>query len=370
MSETWFNWCLSVVLVLSVTRGKAEDSPTLIVTQQVDRPVLTIKSPGAEGNKYGFEGGRVLKLDDTYHLFTSEMTGDPHWVKMRLAHWTSRDRLHWTRRSTLFESSGDFTGKDPRAALWSPMPVFDDQEGRWNLFYVAYHCAPDTSKAWLTNHQGRIWRAVSKVKGIEGIDGPYQDVGIVLQPGRESDAWEGLQGTDSFFPFKVRNHWYAFYGTAHTETQPISGWQVGLASAPCLSGPWKRLSEMNPLKIEDFFIENPIVSTLPDGTLMAIYDNHAENAIGYAFSRDGIHWSRGKKLVVQNGNGVWAVEVRTPLGLIEESDGRFTLFYTANQVNPGTDADSAWVKTTPGALGMVEVTLERANSLSSRIGSQ
>ncbi|HEY4764107.1 MAG TPA: hypothetical protein VIH75_10560, partial [Candidatus Sulfotelmatobacter sp.] len=62
---------------------------------------MTVKSEGAKGNKYGFEGGRVLKLNGTYHLFTSEMMGDPHWVKMRLAHWVSQDRLHWKRLATL-----------------------------------------------------------------------------------------------------------------------------------------------------------------------------------------------------------------------------------------------------------------------------
>ena len=44
-------------------------------------PVLTIRSSGAEGNKYGFEGGRVIQQDGRYHLFTSEMVGDPHWVQ-------------------------------------------------------------------------------------------------------------------------------------------------------------------------------------------------------------------------------------------------------------------------------------------------
>jgi hypothetical protein len=56
----------------------------LSVTKQFNEPILTIHSAGAEGNKYGFEGGRVVKLDGTYHLFTSEMVGDPHWVKMQL----------------------------------------------------------------------------------------------------------------------------------------------------------------------------------------------------------------------------------------------------------------------------------------------
>jgi hypothetical protein len=326
----------------------------LEVTKVWPHPVLTIHSQGAQGNKYGFEGGRVLKVKDAYHLFTSEMVSDPHWVKMRLAHWTSQDRLHWQRVATIAESSGDFTGKDPRAALWSPLPVYDAKEGRWNLFYVAYQAAPDTSERWLTNHEGRIWRALSETAGEDGIGGPYKDVGVVLQRGQDSDPWEGLQGTDSFFPYQVGDHWYALYGSAHTEKLPISQWQVGLASAPILAGPWTRSTKLNPLKVEKRFIENPIVSRLGDGTYVAVYDTDAPNAIGYMLSNDGIHWSDGRHLVVQDGSGIWATEVRTPLGLIDEGNGTFTLVYTANEKVSGEHADGNGINSTPGSLGLVE----------------
>ncbi|MFP5229293.1 MAG: hypothetical protein ACLGXA_16910, partial [Acidobacteriota bacterium] len=311
-------------------------------------------------NKYGFEGGRVLKLGATYHLFTSEMTGDPHWVKMKLAHWTSTDRLHWQRAATLFESSGDFTGQDPRAALWSPMPVFDSAANRWNLFYVAYAASPDTDREWLTNHEGRIWRAVSERPGLDGIDGPWKDTGIVLERGRDSDAWEGLQGTDSFFPYRVGDKWYALYGSAHTEHLPLSLWQVGLASATDLAGPWTRCTSLNPLRVEARFIENPVVTTLEDGTFVAVYDNHVPNEIGYMVSADGLHWSDGQHLTVQSGRRIWASEVRTPLGLVQEPNGLFTLFYTANEKVSGTQADSYGVTLTPGSLGFAEVRVRLA----------
>ena len=329
----------------------------LTVVHQLDHPILTIHSAGAETNKYGFEGGRVLKLRGTYHLFTSEMVGDPHWVKMRLAYWTSRDRIHWHREATVRESSGDFTGKDPRAALWSPMPVFNPGENRWNLFYVAYHAAPDTDREWLTNHEGRIWRAISAMPGMEGIGGPYRDVGIIMQRGPDSDQWEGLQGTDSFFPYLVGDRWYAFYGSARTESLPISQWQVGLAEASSLAGPWKRCSEMNPSKIESRFIENPIVTPLADGGYIAVYDNHEPNEVGYALSEDGVHWGAGQHLVVQSGKGIWATEVRTPMGLVDEGHGVFTLFYTANEKVSNAHADAYGVNVTPGSIGVVDVRL-------------
>lgn len=348
---------LILIVLVGLTRASSQE---LSVTKRYEGPILTVHSEGAHGNKYGFEGGRVLKIKGTYHLFTSEMVGEPHWVRMRLAHWTSRDRVHWKRRETLVESSGDFTGKDPRAALWSPLPVYDPKIGRWNLFYVAYQAAPDTSEQWLTNHEGRIWRAVSETPGEGGIDGPYHDVGVVLQRGKDSDPWEGLQGTDSFFPYSVGDRWYAFYGSAHTEKLPISLWQVGLAKAKDLAGPWIRCTEFNPLKIENRFIENPIVTRLSDGTFVAVYDTDAPNAVGYTFSSDGIHWSVGHHLVVQEGKDVWASEVRTPLGLIVEGRDSFTLFYTANEKVSGMEPDGSGIVTTPGSMGLVEIQWKKA----------
>ena len=77
---------------------------------------------------------------------------DSGWVRMRLGHWTSADREHWTRVATIRESSGEFAGADPRAALWSPLPVWDDGEERWNLFYVAYRSKPGDGTAFTLNY--------------------------------------------------------------------------------------------------------------------------------------------------------------------------------------------------------------------------
>jgi hypothetical protein len=342
---------------------RSEDLRLIVIKRHVG-PVLTVRDDGAEGNKYGFEGGRVVKIRETYHMFTSEMVGDPHWVKMRLAHWLSTDRIHWKRSATLFESSGDFTGKDQRAALWSPIPIFDPDARRWNLFYVAYQAAPDTVHEWLTNHEGRIWRAISETPGWDGINGPYRDTGIVLQRGKDSDPWEGLQGTDSFFPYRVADRWYALYGTAHTESLPISLWQVGLASALSLEGPWTRCTGLNPVRMEPRFVENPIVTQLANGTYVAVYDNHLPNEVGYSISEDGIHWSAGQHLVVQAGDGIWASEVRTPLGLVQEDNGTFTLFYTANEKTAGTQPDAFGVTLTPGAVGFVELRVTTSGAAS------
>jgi len=363
-------FCAGVFSLCAALGFAAGPDRELVVAKSLDSPVLTTRSPGAEGNKYGFEGGSVLKVNGAYHLFTSEMVADPEWVKMKLGHWVSPDAIHWTRRGTVFESSGNFTGEDPRASLWAPMPVFNTKDNRWELFYVAYRCAPDTPKQWLNNTDGQIWRAVSKTKGMNGIDGPYEDVGVILKPGSDSDSWEGLQGTDSFYPYQVGDVWYGFYGSAHTEALPISSWQVGLVKAPSLAGPWKRCSELNPLKIEGKFIENPIVTRLKDGTYLAVYDTDVKDAIGYTFSIDGVHWSAGQHLIVQKDSGLWASDVRTPLGLVPEGNNSFTLLYTAFEKGSGTPVAGSSIPASTAAVGMVKVLLQPVAQAGTKAGKQ
>jgi hypothetical protein len=354
-----------LVAVAHDTRlGRADETkaalPRLVLVRPHPKPVITTRTPGAEGIRYGFEGGRAVKVGDTYHLFTTEMVGDPMWVKTRFGHWTSRDRLAWTRVATVRESSGEFEGRDPRAALWSPLPVWDPGETRWNLFYVAYRARPTDGTRFLLNHGGKIWRAVSKRAGLEGIGGPFEDLGVVMKPGPDSLPWEGLQGTDSFFAWPVGGRWRALYGSARTETKPITHWLVGPAEAPSLGGPWLRVAEDNPAPIESRFIENPIVAEVPGVGWLAVYDNESPDGVGWAFSADGVRWGRGQRLVLQPKAGEWSKEPRTPLGLVPEGGDRFTLFYTGFEQAPdwARILDTASSQATC-AIGMVELRLER-----------
>jgi hypothetical protein len=294
------------------------------------KPVIDSDHPDCKDNKYGFEGGSVVKLDGVYHLFATEMAGDPFWVRMRIAHWTSPNGIEWKRGSTIKETSGKSRAETglPYESFWSPMPIFNEADKRWELFHVAYDTGGATG--------GRIWRTTSTVQGRAGIAGPYKDFGIILQPDAESQKWEGGQGVDSFFPYQVKDRWFAFYGSHGG----APGWQVGLAEAPALTGPWKRCVRGNPCTFEPAFLENPIVTRIGD-LYVAVYDSdivnppdfsyHAEpTSIGYSTSTDGIHWAKGGRIVVQPpGSANWSTDIRTPLGLIDEGNDTFTLFYTA-----------------------------------------
>jgi hypothetical protein len=139
---------------------------------------------------------------------------------------------------------------------------------------------------------------------------------------------------------------------------PVKAWQVGLASAPELAGPWTRVAGLNPIAIDKRFVENPVVSRLDDGWYIAVYNSIKADSIGYTTSSDGIHWSQGANLAIEpRGLGHWGNPVRTPLGLIPEGNGTFTLFYTGFLRNgkgePFSDRDPV-----PTAVGFVKVKVE------------
>jgi hypothetical protein len=337
-------------------QSKNSAAKQLRVIYSHPKPVLNANNPDAGDIVFGFEGGRVVKIDGIYHLFTSEMYKPPVWVKMRLGHWTSTDKVTWKRVSTIRESSGEFEGKDPRAALWSPIPVWDDDNNEWNLFYVAYKAKPNTADKFFLGHEGRIWRSVSTIRGKEGISGPYVDKEIVMEPGPESQSWEGLQGIDSFFPYKVGKTWHAFYGSAKTEVKPILYWLVGQASAPSLKGRWVR-STSNPSKIEKKAIENPIITpAFKKGWLMVYDPVVVDGAFGWCYSIDGINWPAGNATPIDTSKNGWCAHVRTPLGLVDEGNGKYTLFFTGFEKKPDWEKLLSGVETGDYcSIGYIEV---------------
>jgi len=323
-----------MILLLAVMASMTATPLTLETIQPDGTVIIGQDHPDAAGIKYGFEGGCALKANGEYHILTAEMWGDPYWVAMRLGHWKSKDLKTWKRHATLFESRGQGYEKDDKYSIWSPMAVFNPKEDRWNLFYVCYEGkqAPDEG----THMRGKIFRAVSKTPGEKGIDGPWEDAGILMRPDAESMAWEGQQAVDSFYPYRAGDRWYSHYG-GHNYS-PIGPWLVGMACAQDLAGPWRRIPELSPCPFENEFIENPIVSRIGD-QWVAVYDSgtiepehkYLSNAheIGYACSADGVHWQEGKRLVIHsNSEKNWAGDLRTPLGLVPTGEGTYALPYT------------------------------------------
>ena len=288
--------------------------------------VINRYSPGAEDNKYGFEGGRVVKVEGIYHLFTAEMYDDPFAIGLRLGHWVSKDGADWRRVETVRESDGDTTGISQRSSVWAPMVVYNEADNRWHMVYVCYKGKPNEPNVFWANYDGVIQHAVSVVEGKAGINGPYKDRELLLRYDDNPDPWEGLQGTDSFFPFKVGKKWVGFYGSATTQDLANCKWQIGLAQADRIEGPWTRMTELNPVSLGGF-AENPIVNQLENGVYIAIVDGR--RMPGYSLSWDGFHWSELSYFNIDSVSKRWWSSMRTPLSLIKEDDGTYTMFFTA-----------------------------------------
>lgn len=338
-----------------IVEGFSDEKPLFEVIGGENKPVIDEGMSGTEGIQGGFEGGRVVKVGDTYHMFPTERAGEKgvdyyyDRVKTKIGHWTSKDAIHWKRESTIYQASGTYAVteddnpmNDRRAAIWSYMPVFNEKANKWYGYYLAY----TVSKEIEPNHSfGRIWRCESTVNGINGIGGPYEDMGIIMEPGLDSQPWEGRQGVASFFPYQVGDKYFGFYSGAYPfnswadyPKKSGKGWFVALAESKSLEGPWLRMNKgLEPIKtIHPLFVENPIVSQLPNGLYIAIFDggpdgwgHHLPNMIAYSLSADGVNWSEAHYLPIETKVDKWWDIMRTPLCLIPEGNDVYTIVYNA-----------------------------------------
>lgn len=324
----------SVVGMVYVQGQSSLSQKELVLALEHMGPVISNTHPDVvkSNNQSGFETGQVVKIAGTYHMFVNEMFIRPH-RDMRIAHWTSSDAIEWKRQSTIIESIPGRSPSNPRSEVWVTGVEFNDDEDAWNIFYVAYRAGDEEKGEYQrSDYEGKIWRAKSVIKGVDGIAGPYADLGILLQPDENSQPWEGQQAVATFNPYKVDDTWYAFYDGHNYK--PKGPWPVGLAKAPKLSGPWERLSEeYNPVPIAKEFIENPQVTELSNGGYIAVFDSFGDHEIAYSTSLDGVNWTTETRIKIQSEKNLWAKAgdhaMRTPLCIIEEGDGTFTVIYTA-----------------------------------------
>jgi hypothetical protein len=333
-------------------------------------PVLSPQHPDAAGVRFGFEGGTAHKVGGRYYIFTTEVFDEPKTSASRLSCWMSEDGRWFERQSVIAETNRDWNDETYRMAPWSPMVVFDPETDRWHLFHVGYKRKPGSEQPY--NMTGRILHLQSSAPGVDGIGGPFEEIGWVELSG-EPDPWEGPAAIVSFFPFLTDSGWTAFYGSnsapefidplslpQHDTEAPSIRFFVGLASAAGIQGPWTRMSARNPVLMDPDFIENPIVTRLRDDLYVVVYDGGNTDAISYAFSEDGLTW-QPEQLVMLPSPPEWLNAVRTPLGVMDEGDGTFTIYFTAfDGVNP-EHVEPLWHDGF-GYLGRCKVTLDSGHA--------
>lgn len=319
-----------------MTSGIVEGHLELVHFNQ--QAILGPGTPAAAVSRFGFEGGTSFKEGSRYFIFTTEVFEVPKTAATRLSLWASDDGDNFDRVAILAETNFDWEDRTNRMSPWSPMAVYDPEDERWNVFHVGYRRKVGSDQFF--NMSGRIARLVSSVRGRAGIDGPYVDGGWIDLEGLPGE-WEGNAGEVSFYPYRQGKSWFAFYGCNEVPEQFDDAtlafeqadlgvrFRVGLARASHLEGPWERLPELSPVLLDPVFVENPVVTKIRDDLFVVVYDGANVREISYAFSADGVHWGEEKLLDLHLAAPPQVKITRTPLGLIDEGDGSFTLYLTA-----------------------------------------
>ena len=338
-----------------MANSQTDTSGIFEITYLHPGPILGRESPEVKNNRYGFEGGKAFKSDEKYILFVTELHDDPFWSATRLAAWISSDGLSWTRVGTISSSGGHLTPDDPRASIWSPIPVFDKKNDRWTLTYISFYSDVSIQGQWKRKYDGRVYRLTAMVPGREGLFGPYGYEEVLMEYGQEPASWETWMGVTSFCPYPVDGKWLALYGSSREV--------AGLASAIQISESWMRVPSAEPLIKK---IENPVVTRLKDGRYVAVFDGASRHQkMGYMVSEDGVQWGSKYFFDLNDHNNKWWELSRTPLGLIDEGDGRFTLYFTAYNKNFYEFEENIWIEEEPdslvgmfGSVGMMKLKLK------------
>jgi len=286
-------------------------------------PLVDRSHPGSHDNGSGYENGYTIYHNGAYHMLITEMfkdgeSGVGYWIPARIGYWTSADGNTWNRHSTIVE--GNNIKNDMRECTWSSSFYWNEDENRWNIFWRGTDA---------------VFRYQSSVEGDEGIMGPYEEAKCIIAPGGERGNILWYSGFLHSFGniFKSKNNddiLYTFFCDLIHENG-YANWPAGmLYSKNGVDGDWKYLETSEPIFN---FAENPFVS-IYDGIYLAPYDDLSHShSIGIGCSEDGLNWKR--VIVDLEGYIPWAEQinlvstVRTPLGLVRNADGNYTVFFTA-----------------------------------------
>lgn len=312
-------------------------------------PLLSPQHPDCAETHFGFEGGTVVRQRGVTYVFTTENYAEPKTCLVRLSAWKSTDGVTFSRLPSLRDVTGS-CGETSFSSPWSPMLVFAETEDRWLCYYVYYTHKPGSLEPW--NMMGRPGLLKSQTPGREGIEGPYADHGLVPIVD-EKQPWEGICQIVSFYPYLTDNGWLAFYGsnTVGSELDALSvpqegegnfKFHVGLMHSVRLAGPWLRNERGNPVLIDPTFVENPIVKRLPGGSYFLLFDGGMADHISYSTSSDGLSWAPAKRLVLPAARPPSLHEMRTPLGMVENGDGSYDLYFTAFDGNNPDKIPPLW----------------------------
>ncbi len=89
------------------------------------------------------------------------------------------------------------------------------------------------------------------------------------------------------------------------------------------------------------FVENSNVTQVAPNLYINLYDGNSKQEISYAWSKDGIHWGKEQLIILPNAPE-WIKSTRTPISLIDEGDGIYSIYFTAFDGNNPNKIEPLW----------------------------
>ncbi|HSL16961.1 MAG TPA: hypothetical protein VLB51_03555 [Methylomirabilota bacterium] len=285
--------CAALVLVFAAATVSAQ-------TDWVDHPDNPVLGPGEPGawDEGGRRLGTVILVDSTFHMWFLGSSPDTY-IPAGIGHATSSNGVEWTMdASNPVLEPGDPGDWD--AYFWSPTPAVLYDGTRYNMWYVASPSSTDGSTlrgGYATSPDGSVWTKYE--------DNPVLEVG----PAGSWDDYYVAPGS-AIFDSGVYKLWYSGYNGSFDQI----GYAESTDGIEWVKFPTPVLGEISYPDVWDPWVFNP--SVVFDGSVYHMWYAGGdypvgEWMIGYAFSTDGVEWSRHRDNPVISVAGVhiWDMKV-------------------------------------------------------------
>jgi len=266
----------TVLLAISLPAARGE------IPEELKTPNYRITKLEGIGYDEAFsrqDPSNVIKVGDTYHVYTSKFTGNTPYTGV-IGHATSTDGIHWKENT-------DALAKGP-ADAWDNYGVLTPYvmayQGKYYLYYTSSRKLPGEPWAIRGPNNGRhIGLAIA-----DSPSGPWQKLPYpILSPGEEGE-WDSYLVDDAHVIVREGRFWLYYKGGDIRVTADTTRWGLAISESP--AGSFVKVKD-NPL------IGGHTACVWPHREgVAALIDSAGPEEFTVQWSADGIHFKRAAKL--------------------------------------------------------------------------
>lgn len=288
-----------------------------------DAPTLSLGEAGAFDDRHIFSPAIGLE-DGEYRLWYCGSSGNAHdlapqrvpderWFRLGAA--TSDDGIHFQKGA----KNPIFSLDDPRRSILTPTILRQAdgtvirEEGKLRMWFTSSDFQGKSGGHRLQESRsvdGSSWSTPSAPQ----IDKAYAPTVV-----KRKDGYHLWYADVTSFPWKIR----------HARSDDGSSWDVTEEPVMVLSQPWEHHILVYPCVIE------------VDGALLMWYGSYLSadrltTAIGFAVSKDGIHWHKHPQnpVVTSDPTRPWESHYAGNQTVIRLPDGRFRMYFSSRKAPP------------------------------------